>query len=331
MSTSSSRSRPWIFLAKRLAYGLLAILAIAVINFFLLKMAPGDAAEAMAGEAGTATPEYIAELRAQFGLDQPVLVQLGHFLGRLVTLDLGYSFRYGEDNVTLIFDRLPATLMLMLASLLVALIGGIVFGVTAARYANRAPDQAISLVALLLYATPPYWIGLILILVFSVWLGWTPTSGMVDVLAFNTGWAHVVDVAHHMILPALTQAFFYLAIYIRLVRAGMLDVLSLDFVRVARAKGISESRIMYRHALRNAVLPLLTVVGTNLGGFLGGAVLTETVFSWPGVGRLMFDAMFARDLNLLLSILVLSSAFVVLTNLVVDLLYVVINPTVELK
>ncbi|MCA1336898.1 ABC transporter permease [Pseudooceanicola marinus] len=330
MSTSS-RSRPWIFLGKRLAYGLLAILAIAVINFFLLKMAPGDAAEAMAGEAGTATPEYIAELRAQFGLDQPVLVQLGHFLARLATFDLGYSFRYGEDNVTLIFDRLPATLMLMSASLLVAVIGGIIFGVTAARYANRAPDQAISLVALLLYATPPYWIGLILILVFSVWLGWTPTSGMVDVLAFNTGWAHVVDVAHHMILPALTQAFFYLAIYIRLVRAGMLDVLSLDFVRVARAKGISESRIMYRHALRNAVLPLLTVVGTNLGGFLGGAVLTETVFSWPGVGRLMFDAMFARDLNLLLSILVLSSAFVVLTNLVVDLLYVVINPTVELK
>lgn len=330
MSTSS-RSRPWIFLGKRLVYGLLAILAIAVINFFLLKMAPGDAAEAMAGEAGTATPEYIAELRAQFGLDQPVVVQLGHFLGRLATFDLGYSFRYGEDNVTLIFDRLPATLMLMSASLLVAVIGGIIFGVTAARYANRAPDQAISLVALLLYATPPYWIGLILILVFSVWLGWTPTSGMVDVLAFNTGWAHVVDVAHHMILPALTQAFFYLAIYIRLVRAGMLDVLSLDFVRVARAKGISESRIMYRHALRNAVLPLLTVVGTNLGGFLGGAVLTETVFSWPGVGRLMFDAMFARDLNLLLSILVLSSAFVVLTNLVVDLLYVVINPTVELK
>ncbi|WP_210404000.1 ABC transporter permease [Pararhodobacter marinus] len=325
------RRFPWAFLGKRLVYGALAMLAIAIINFFLLKLAPGDAAEALAGQAGTADPEYIAQLRAQFGLDQPLLSQLWAFLTRLATLDLGYSHVFNERVSTLILSRLPATLMLMGAAILIAVIGGIVFGVTAARYANRWPDRAISFVALLLYGTPPYWIGLMMILIFAVWLGWTPTSGMENVLAFHTGWDRVVDIAHHLILPALAQSIFYLAIYIRLVRAGMLEVLSLDFIRVARAKGISERRLAYRHALRNAVLPLVTVVGTNIGNFLGGAVLTETVFSWPGVGRLMFDAMFQRDLNLLLSILVLSSLFVIVANLIVDLLYAIINPTVELK
>ncbi|WP_417626306.1 ABC transporter permease [Pararhodobacter aggregans] len=325
------RRFPWAFLAKRVAYGALAMLAIAIINFFLLKLAPGDAAEALAGQAGTADPAYIAQLRAQFGLDQPLLSQLWAFLVRLATLDLGYSYVFNERVSVLIFSRMPATLMLMGAAIVVAVIGGIVFGVTAARYANRWPDRVISFLALLLYGTPPYWIGLMMILIFAVTLGWTPTSGMENVLAFNTGWDRVVDIAHHLILPALAQSIFYLAIYIRLVRAGMLEVLSLDFIRVARAKGISERRLSYRHALRNAVLPLVTVVGTNVGNFLGGAVLTETVFSWPGVGRLMFDAMFQRDLNLLLSILVLSSFFVILANLIVDLLYAVINPTVELK
>ena len=325
------RRFPWAFLAKRVAYGALAMLAIAIINFFLLKLAPGDAAEALAGQAGTADPAYIAQLRAQFGLDQPLLSQLWAFLVRLATLDLGYSYVFNERVSVLIFSRMPATLMLMGAAIVIAVIGGIVFGVTAARYANRWPDRVISFLALLLYGTPPYWIGLMMILIFAVTLGWTPTSGMENVLAFNTGWDRVVDIAHHLILPALAQSIFYLAIYIRLVRAGMLEVLSLDFIRVARAKGISERRLSYRHALRNAVLPLVTVVGTNVGNFLGGAVLTETVFSWPGVGRLMFDAMFQRDLNLLLSILVLSSFFVILANLIVDLLYAVINPTVELS
>lgn len=325
------RPFPWVFLAERVAYGALAILAIAVINFFLLKLAPGDTAEALAGQAGTADPEYIAQLRAQFGLDQPLLSQLWAFLVRLATLDLGYSYVFNERVSTLIFSRLPATLILMVTAIVIAVTGGIVFGVTAARYVNRWPDRLISFVALLLYGTPPYWIGLMMILVFAVTLGWTPTSGMENVVAFNTGWSRVADIAHHLILPALAQSIFYLAIYIRLVRAGMLEVLSLEFIRVARAKGISERRVSYHHALRNAVLPLVTIVGTNVGSFLGGAVLTETVFSWPGVGRLMFDAMFLRDLNLLLSILVLSSLFVIIANLIVDLLYAIINPTVELR
>ncbi|CAH1688800.1 Peptide/nickel transport system permease protein [Hyphomicrobiales bacterium] len=325
------RNLPLRFIGKRILQAVLTILGIAIINFFLLQLAPGDAADALAGEAGTADAEYLANLRREFGLDRPLWEQLAAFLMRIATFNLGYSFRYGENISALILSRLPATLLLMAASILIALLVGILFGVTAARYFNRLPDRLISLLALLFYATPPFWIGLMMILVFSVWLGWAPTGGMRDITAPDRGLAGFLDIARHLALPALTQAFFYLAIYTRLVRAGMLEVLSLDYIRVARAKGISEQRVAYRHALRNAVLPLITVVGTNIGGFLGGAVLTETVFSWPGIGRLMFDAMMQRDLNLLLSILVLSSVFVVIANLVVDLLYPVINPTVELR
>ncbi|WP_323039715.1 ABC transporter permease [Gemmobacter sp.] len=330
MTPRSSRI-PLPYILRRLGFAVLTVLGIAIINFLLLQLAPGDAAEALAGEAGTADPVYMENLRRQFGLDRPLIEQLGAFLWRLATFDLGYSFRFNRPIAELIMSRLPATLLLMGVSIVVAVIGAIFLGVIAARHANRLPDRLISVGALLLYATPPFWIGLMMIVVFSVQLGWTPTGGMYDIIAGNTGMAHVLDVARHLALPAATQACFYLAIYTRLVRAGMLEVLSLDYIRVARAKGISERRIAYSHALRNAVLPLLTVVGANVGTFLGGAVLTETVFSWPGIGRLMFDAMFQRDLNLLLSILVLSSVFVVVTNLVVDLLYTVINPTVELK
>lgn len=331
MTTPRQSRVPLAYILKRLFYACLTVLGIAVINFLLLQLAPGDAAEALAGEAGTADPVYMENLRRQFGLDRPMIEQLGTFIWRIVTLDLGYSFRFNRPIIDLIMDRLPATLLLMAVSIFMALIGSIFLGVIAARHANKLPDRLISIGALLLYATPPFWIGLMLIVVFSVKLGWAPTGGMYNIIADHQGLAHVGDVMRHLALPAATQAFFYLAIYTRLVRAGMLEVLSLDYIRVARAKGISERRISYSHALRNAVLPLLTVVGANVGAFLGGAVLTETVFSWPGIGRLMFDAMFQRDLNLLLSILVLSSVFVVITNLVVDLLYTLINPTVELR
>ncbi|WP_028035758.1 ABC transporter permease [Chelativorans sp. J32] len=328
---TAKRRIPLSYLGKRLVHVVLTVLGIAIINFFLLQLAPGDAADVLAGEAGTADPEYLANLRREFGLDQPMLHQLWAFLQRLFMFDFGYSYRHNMPVSTLIFERIPATLILVGSSIAMALVFGILLGVVAARTAGRLPDKLISLASLLFYATPPFWIGLMMIVVFSVKLGWTPTGGMSDIISNKTGLAYVLDVMRHLALPAITQAVFYLAIYTRLVRAGMLEVLSLEYIRVARAKGISENRIAYHHALRNAIFPLITVAGTNLGAFLGGAVLTETVFSWPGVGRLMFDAMFQRDLNLLLSILVLSSIFVVLVNLAVDLLYALINPTVELR
>lgn len=319
------------FIGKRLLHAVITILGIAIISFVLLKLVPGDAADVLAGEAGTADAEYLETLRRQFGLDRPYLEQLGTFLLRVLSLNFGYSFRHGTSVASLIFDRIPATALLVGTSIAIAVIGGIFLGVFAARHARSLPDRLISLGSLFFYATPHFWVGLMMIVVFSVKLGWLPSGGMYDITESRTGIAYVLDVARHLALPAATQALFYLAVYTRLVRAGMLDVLSHEYIRVARAKGISENRVAYHHALRNAVLPLITVVGANMGTFIGGAVLTETVFSWPGIGRLTFDAMLQRDLNLLLSILVVSSIFVVVTNLVVDLLYTIINPTVELR
>jgi peptide/nickel transport system permease protein len=317
------------FLLRRLAHAAVLLACVLVLDFTLLHLAPGDAADAMAGEAGTADAGYVAQLRVRFGLDQPLPVQLGLYAWRLLQGDFGFSFHYGEPVATLILERLPATIILMLASIGIAVIAGITLGALSARFAGGLLDRAISVVTLLFYATPLFWLGLMLIVLFAVRLGWLPAGGMTDAAAPGTGLRHIADVARHLVLPALTQGAFFLAVYTRLVRTSMIEVYHADFVRTARAKGLGETRIAFRHVLRNALMPLITMVGLNLGSILGGAVLTETVFSWPGIGRLMFDAVFQRDVNLLLSILLLSSVFVVLANLTVDLLYVLVDPTTE--
>ncbi len=319
------------FLARRLAQGVALLLCIAVLDFALLHAVPGDAADAIAGEAGTADPGYVATLRHQLGLDQPLPVQLGLYLGRLAQGNFGYSFRYGQSVASLILERLPATLLLMAASIGFAVAASLVLGTLSARFANRWPDRLITLVTLFFYATPLFWFGLMAIVLFGVHLGWLPTGGMYDVARPRTGLAFALDVARHLVLPAFTQACFFLAIYTRLVRTSMLQAYGSDYVRFARAKGVGELRIALRHVLRNALTPLVTMVGLNLGTLLGGAVLTETVFSWPGIGRLMYDAVFQRDVNLLLSILVLGSVIVIVANLLVDMLYAALTPAVELR
>jgi peptide/nickel transport system permease protein len=216
-------------------------------------------------------------------------------------------------------------------SLALAVAAGVVFGVTAARHVNRPADGAIAVLVLLSYATPTFWIGLMLIVLFSVKLGWLPTGGMMTIGAGLSGVGRVLDVAHHLILPAASLSLFYAAIYTRLMRASMLEVAGQDYVRTARAKGMSERRVMYGHALRNALLPLVTVVSVQVGSLLGGSVLVESVFGWPGLGRLAFEAVQQRDYNLLLGILLLSSLLVIAVNLVIDLLYAVLDPRIELR
>ncbi|WP_455180345.1 ABC transporter permease [Azospirillum melinis] len=318
------------FWAGRLVHMALVVLGIAVVNFFLLHLAPGDAAQVLAGEAGSATPEYMAALRRQFGLDQPLPVQFVQYLGNLLTFNLGFSFRHGLPVLELIGQRLPATLLLMTASIGFAVLAGSALGVVAARNAGRLTDTLISTLALLFYATPVFWIGLVLVVVFSVGLDWLPVGGMTSVEAGYGGWDHVKDIARHLVLPAATLGLFYLAIYTRLMRAAMLEVTTQDFVRTAVAKGLKPRRIALRHVLRNALLPVVTMLGVQVGSILGGAVLVETIFAWPGLGRLAFEALFQRDLNLLLGILLCSSAVVVVVNLAVDLLYTVLDPRIEL-
>lgn len=316
---------------RRLALAIPTVLTIVVLNFGLVHLAPGDAADVLAGEAGSATPQYMEQLRQTFGLDQPLYVQLVVYLERVLTLDLGYSFRHGMSVSALIATRLGPTLLLMLTVLLLSVGLGVLLGAIAARNLNRWRDNLISVLAVLAYATPVFWAGLMLIVVFSVKLGWFPVSGMEEVAAFNEGWARVLDIARHLVLPAITLTLFYLALYTRLMRASVLDQYAMDYVVTARAKGLTERQIAWRHVLRNAMLPVLTMAGVQVGALLGGAVVVETVFAWPGLGFLAYESLFARDINLLLGIFFISGCLVVVVNLAVDLLYSLLDPRIELR
>ena len=326
MNHSTRRLR---YVLKRLLQAIPIVIAIVVMNFFLLNLAEGDAVDVLAGEAGSATPEYMAELRAKFGLDQPLPVQLAVYMKNVLTLDLGYSFRHEMPVSELIFDRLFATLLLMVATITLAVGFGILLGLVAATGLNTWRDTAISIFALITYATPLFWVGLMLIVVFSLGLGWFPTSGMENFAMFYEGWDRVFDIALHLVLPTITLSLFYLALYTRLMRASMLEQYGQDYVVTARAKGVTERRIVFVHVLRNALLPVVTMAGVQVGALIGGSVIVESVFAWPGLGMLAFEALFARDLNLLLGIFLLSALLVVAVNLVVDIVYSSLDPRIE--
>lgn len=319
------------YVGRRLVLAVPTILTILVLNFALLHLAPGDAADVLAGEAGSATPEFMAKLRNTFGLDQPLYVQLGAYLKNTLTLDLGYSFRHAMPVSDLIASRLWPTVLLMLSVFVLSVGFGVTLGAIAARNLNRFTDNLLSLLAIVAYATPVFWAGLMAVVVFSINLEWFPTSGMEQVAAFHSGWNRVVDIAHHLVLPAVTLSLFYIALYTRLMRASVLDQYAIDYVITARAKGLTERQIARRHVLRNAALPVLTMAGVQFGGLFGGAVVIETVFGWPGLGLLAYESLFARDINLLLGIFFISACLVVLVNLLVDLAYSLFDPRIELR
>ena len=314
---------------RRLLQAVPTVLVIVALNFMLLQLAPGDAADVLAGEAGSATPEFMAQLRQKFGLDQPLGMQLLLYMKQIVSFDLGHSFRHDMPVAKLILSRLGPTLLLMLTVFVVSVLAGALLGSLAARHLNRWQDNMISMLTVLAYATPVFWAGLMLIVVFSIKLGWFPTSGMQQVAAFHEGWARWRDIAHHLVLPALTLTLFYLALYTRLMRASVLEQFSMDYVVTARAKGLTERQIARRHVMRNALMPVVTMAGVQAGALLGGAVVVETVFAWPGLGLLAYESLFARDLNLLLGIFFVSTCLVVLVNLVVDLAYSMLDPRIE--
>jgi peptide/nickel transport system permease protein len=317
------------YVLRRLLQAVPVIVAILVLNFLLLHLAPGDAAQVLAGEAGSASPEYMAQLRHRFGLDRPVAVQLLLYVKNMLTLDLGFSFRHNLPVFELIAGRLGPTLLLMLTTLVLSVTAGIGLGLLAAARAGSWRDTLISILALVSYATPLFWVGLMLIVVFSLKLDWLPTSGMETVAAFHEGWARGLDIARHLILPALTLSLFYMALYVRLMRAAMLEQAGMDYVTTARAKGLGEGRILLSHVLRNAVLPVVTMAGVQVGSLLGGSVVVESVFAWPGLGLLAFQSLFARDFNLLLGIFFMSACLVVAVNLAVDVVYTLLDPRIH--
>ena len=318
------------YVCRRLAQAVPIVLGIVILNFLLLQLAPGDAVDVLAGEAGSATPEYMAMLRERFGLDKPVYEQLFLYIKNIVQLDLGFSFRHNMPVLDLILERLWPTLLLMGATLVLSVGVGTLLGLLAAIKVNSWRDALISILAIISYATPLFWVGLMLIVFFSLKLEWLPATGMENVIMFYTGWERVVDIAKHLILPTISLSLFYMALYTRLMRASVLEQHGMDYVVTARAKGITERRITFKHVLRNAILPVVTMAGFQVGALLGGSVVVEAVFGWPGLGQLAFQTLFARDFNLLLGIFFLSSCLVVIVNLIIDLLYTFLDPRIEL-
>ena len=313
-------------LFTRLASALLLLLAVVVLNFILIHLAPGDPAEVIAGEMGGASPKVMAIIRAQYGLDQPLLVQLWRYVVRAAHGDLGFSFYFNQPVSELILSRLPATVLLMLTSLGFAAIVGTLLGVVSARWPKGTVGAGVTVLSLAGHAAPVFWSGLLLLLLFASVVPIFPIAGMVDVTRSLSGMAYVSDVAWHLVLPALTLALVYVAQYSRQARTAMLDVLGTDYIRTARAKGMPERIVVLKHALRNTMIPVVTLVGLQFSQVLAGAVLVETVFGWPGMGRLVLDSILRRDYPTLLGILVVSAVLVMLANILTDLAYSLIDP-----
>jgi peptide/nickel transport system permease protein len=321
--------RTWTALKRTATQALPTMLGIIVLCFFLLHLVPGDAADVLAAENGSATTETMNAMRERFGLDQPMLMQLVSYLTHLAHLDLGYSARFGMPVSQLILGRLPNTLLLMISALGMALVLGVLAGWVMAIFAGRWPDRVLQVVVLVFYSTPGFWIGLMAIVLFSVKLGWLPSSGSMTVGVPISGVRLLADRAAYLVLPSLALASFFLAVYARLTRATMLEVRGQDFMRTAAAKGLHPVTVQFRHALRNALIPVTTVAGIHLGNLLGGAVVVETVFGWPGMGSLAMEAVIDRDFNVLLGVLLLSSFLVIVANAGMDILQAWLDPRIQ--
>lgn len=317
------------FTLSHLLQGLALVLAVVVLNFVLVHSAPGDPVETIAGASGGMSEDLKAELRTKYGLDRPLPVQLGVYLKQVASGDLGYSYFFNLPVTGLIGERLPATLLLVLCAVALAFVVGTSLGVLASRRPNGLLSQSITALSLIGFAAPVFWTGMMLIILLASVVPVFPVSGMRSVDSTATGPRDWLDVAHHLVLPVLTLALVYLAQYSRLARASMLDVLGSDYIRTARAKGLADRVVLYKHALRNAVLPVVTMLGLQFGNVVAGAVLVETVFNWPGLGRLAFDSVLRRDYPTILGVLLFSSIVVVVMNLVTDFVYRLIDPRIK--
>lgn len=313
------------FILRRLAEAVPLLLAVIVLNFLIIHLAPGDPINALIGDF-PAPPEYIEQVRKQFGLDQPLWKQLLDYVTTVLRGDLGYSFANRRPVWELLVERLTNTLLLTVSALIFATVVGVMLGVSAARHPRSWRDNALTSAALFGFSIPVFWLGQILILFFAVKLDWLPAQGMVSTRESYSGLAHVRDVAAHLVLPALALSLRYLVSTARLTRASMIETMGSDYIVTARAKGVRASRVLYIHALPNALLPVVTSVGHNFGYVLAGSALVETVFSWPGLGRLLYDSMLARDTPVILGIFLVGASAAVIANLVTDLAYGWLDP-----
>lgn len=314
---------------QRVAWALVLLLAVIVLNFLLMHAAPGDVTDAIAQSMGGADAEVMAKIRSDYGLDLPVWQQLVNYVGRVAQGDLGYSFFYNRPVTDLLLERLPATLLLVISAQVLAIVVGVLLGVIAARRPNGIVSHLVTLLALVSYSAPVFWTGIMLLIAFSLYIPLFPVAGMQDVMQPGGWFAHALDVAHHMVLPVVTLASIFLALYSRLCRASMLEVLGSDYIRTAKAKGLSERQVVLKHGLKNALGPVVTLAGLQFSAVVSGAVLVETVYSWPGLGTLALQSILARDTPTILGILFFSSLVVVVVNLLTDLILRLIDPRIR--
>lgn len=316
-------------IAKRIGFGVLLLFAVLILNFTLITVAPGDIADTIAGVMGGADAQVLAEIRARYGLDQPFYIQLMRYLSAVAVFDLGYSYYFDTPVTALILEKLPATLLLVFSAQITAILIGTLLGVLAAKKPGGAVSISVTFLSLFGFAAPVFWTGILLIILFVSVFPIFPVGGMFDVTVDGGWFVQTLDVLRHLCLPMVTLASIFLALYSRHARASMLEVLGADYIRTARAKGVPERRVLYRHALKNALGPVVTVAGLQFSAVISGAVVVETVFSWPGLGTLALQSILARDTPTILGILFFSSLTVIVFNILTDLTLRALDPRIK--
>jgi len=308
------------------------LLTLITMFFFMLRLSPGDIVDTLAGEMGGISQEVKDELRHHYGLDKPILVQLLIYLKNVAQGDLGYSFYLKQPVTKVVLDRLPATALLFILALICSTALGTFLGNLASLKPDGFFSAAVTTLALAGYSAPAFWIGILLLLAFSVTIPLFPVAGMISIKTIIEGsgfWIVVLDVARHLVLPLVTLSIIYLADFSRLARASMMDVLRSDYIRMARVKGLPEHVVIFKHALRNSVLPVITAAGLRLGQVFSGAVVVETVFGWPGLGQLAFQSVLRRDYPMVLGIMFFATMMVIVSNILTDLTYKIVDPRVD--
>lgn len=318
-----------VFIGKRIASSTITIIVIMALAFFIINLAPGDPAILMAGEA--ATPEYIDNIRKAYGLDKPIHERFIIYVSNLLTGNWGYSLSYQMPVIDAIFTRLPQTLLLVGSALIIGIFVGLLLGITSATRENRLVDLLISSATLTLYSIPVFWLGLLLILAFSIYYPLFPTGGLYDIGIESNLLVLIPNILWHMVLPVTTLSTIFIATYARITRSVMIESLRSNYVIGAIAKGLPRKVVLYRYALRNALIPIIAVAGSQFGQIIAGAVLTETIYSWPGMGTLLVQALSYRDYPLITGILIFTGIAVAISNFVADLIMARIDPRVRAR
>lgn len=311
------------FLARRLLYSLAVLVGVLIVVFALVHLVPGDPVRIALGTRYT--PEAYEALRTASGLDKPLIVQFFEYLWHALTGNLGVSFRNGDPVVAILFERVPATLSLALVGIVLALLIALPAGTWAALHEGRSSDAIVRVTSQFGVSVPDFWLGILLISLFSTTLGWLPTSGYRPLFEDPGGWLR------HIILPGLTVGLVAAAIMTRYIRSAVLEVAAMGYVRTARSKGLAPRTVTMRHTVRNALVPILTITGIQLGTILGGVIVVEVVFAWPGLGRLVYTSVAARDYPVIQGAVLLIAASFLLINLLVDLLYAIVDPRIRLS